>query len=124
MGNISAFQFAMMQARCRKTPFGFTGTTIADEHELHELVSAECKRRGWITLHGSMAQATARTIGEWDFVIIADEGRTFLVECKSKNGKLTPEQAGMKLWAEKLGHKPAVVRSMDEFLALITKEKV
>jgi hypothetical protein len=86
------------------------------EADLHEDILAYCRGRGWIALHGSMAQATGRTLGEWDFVIVAHCGRTFLIECKTATGKLTPEQAGMKAWAEKLGHAPKVVRSMEEFL--------
>ena len=92
---------------------------VGCEADLHNDILEDCKARGWIALHGSMAQATGRTLGEWDFVIVADYGRVFLIECKTKTGKLTPEQAGMKAWAEKLGHKPSVVRSMAEYLEAI-----
>lgn len=85
------------------------------EVELHNQILDYCRRRGWIALHGSTACATARTIGEFDFVVLADRGRVFLVEVKTAKGKLTPEQAGMHHWAARLGHQPKVVRSLREF---------
>lgn len=85
------------------------------ESELHNDIIAECNRRGWIYFHGSMAVATARTESEPDFEILADGGRFFLIECKSKSGKPTPGQLGMRAWAEKLGHKIHHIRSMEEF---------
>ena len=48
------------------------------------------RRRGWIALHGSMAERTGRTLGEPDLVILADGGRVLFVECKSRRGKLSP----------------------------------
>jgi len=91
-----------------------------DESKLHAKIVEECKRRGWICLHGSMVEKTSRPIGEWDFTLVADQGRVFFFECKSKTGKLTPEQAGMIGWAIKLGHRVAVVRSFEEFVSVIT----
>ena len=90
-------------------------------HELdfHEDILAYCRGRGWIALHGSMAEATHRSEGEWDFVIVAEERRVFLIECKTATGKLTEAQSGMKAWAEKLGHAPKVVRSFQEFLEAV-----
>ena len=89
---------------------------VPREAELHEEIFDECRRRGWIALHGSMAERTCRTLGEPDFVILADGGRVLLVECKSRSGKLSPAQAALKHHAEKLGHTVQVVRSMEEFL--------
>ena len=83
---------------------------------MHEEVFAECRRRGWIALHGSMAERTCRTLGEPDFVILADGGRVLFVECKTKTGKLSPAQAALKFHAEKLGHTVHVVRSLEQFL--------
>ncbi len=101
---------------------GHTGTVR--EAELHGEIFDECRRRGWIALHGSMAERTCRTLGEPDFVILADGGRVLFVECKSRNGKLSPAQAALKFHAEKLGHTVHVVRSMQEFLevAAVTHE--
>ena len=88
------------------------------ESDLHDKIADECRRRGWICFHGSTAHRTRRTIGEPDCIILADGGRVFLCELKSRTGKLRPEQAAMKAWAEKLQHTVHVIRSMSEFLAL------
>ena len=89
---------------------------VSREAALHEEIFDECRRRSWIALHGSMAERTCRTLGEPDFVILADGGRVLFVECKSRSGKLSPAQAALKHHAEKLGHTVQVVRSMEEFL--------
>ena len=88
------------------------------ERELHEQILDECRRRGWIAFHGSMTHRTHRTIGEPDFVILADRGRCLLVEVKGTSGKVTAEQAALHAWAAKLDHTVHVVRSLTEFLAL------
>lgn len=91
---------------------------VMREAELHEEIFDECRRRGWIALHGSMAERTCRTLGEPDFVILAGGGRVLFVECKTRAGKLSPAQAALKHHAEKLGHAVHVVRSMEEFLRI------
>lgn len=48
------------------------GNGVSREAELHAAILAECKRRGWIALHGRMDAATGRTVGEPDFTIVAD----------------------------------------------------
>jgi hypothetical protein len=102
------------------TPRPSPGTSgVPRESGLHEEIFDECRRRGWIALHGSMAERTCRTLGEPDFVILADGGRVLFVECKSRNGKLSPAQNALKFHAEKLGHAVHVVRSMEEFLKLL-----
>ena len=89
------------------------------EADLHEAIFDECRRRSWIALHGSMAERTCRTLGEPDFVILAEGGRVLFVECKSRTGKLSPAQVALKHHAWKLGHPVQVVRSMEQFLELL-----
>jgi hypothetical protein len=97
-----------------------TGTCgVPRESDLHEEIFDECRRRSWIALHGSMAERTCRTLGEPDFVILADGGRVLFVECKSRTGKLSPAQAALQHHAAKLGHTVHVVRSLEEFLKLV-----
>ncbi len=96
---------------------GHTGTVR--ESELHEEIFDECRARGWIALHGSMAERTCRTLGEPDFTILADGGRVLFVECKTRTGKLSPAQAALKFHAEKLGHTIHVVRSLEEFRQIL-----
>lgn len=89
------------------------------ESELHLAIVDECRRRGWQALHGSMAHRTHRTEGEPDFVILASGGRHFLVEAKSKTGKVSAEQAAFAAGAKKNGHTVHVVRSIEEFLRVV-----
>ena len=97
------------------------------EVDLHEQIFAECRRRGWIALHGAMSERTHRTAGEPDFVIVHDGLREDLtkwpdvlfIECKTRTGKLSPAQAAMHAHAAKLGHQIHIVRSFEEFLKLL-----
>lgn len=91
----------------------------AAEADLHAKIFDECRRRGWIALHGSMSERSHRTLGEWDFSVLADNGRVFFVEAKTRNGKFRPEQQALHAWANKLGHVVHTVRSIEEFLNLI-----
>lgn len=91
------------------------------EHEvgkgaLHDKISEECDRRGWLYFHGSTAHRTFRRIGEFDFIIAADNGITLYIEAKARGKKQTTEQLGVFLWAKRLGHRVALVRSLEEFI--------
>lgn len=89
-----------------------TGEGVEMEKELHFQIFEYCWSKGWILLPVSMS-------GQIDFVILADRGRTFIVKCMAKNGKLSSEQLAMKIHAEHLGHHPAVVHSMEKFFGMI-----
>ncbi len=89
------------------------------EADLHHAVWAECRRRRWQALHGSMSEATSRTKGEPDFIILADKGRVFFVECKTRTGKLSPVQQAFKVGASFNGHTVHTIRSMTEFLNVV-----
>lgn len=112
-------QAQVEQHNARVGRYGAPKTVVPDaskeEKRLHQEILDYCKRKQWIALHGSMAEPTARVLGEFDFTILADRGRVFFVEVKTAKGKLTLEQAGLHLWATKLGHRPQVVRSLAEF---------
>ena len=92
---------------------------VNDEEKLHGDIIKFCRDNGWIYFHGSMAHKAMRTVGEPDFTLLADRGRVFFIECKTKTGKLSPEQLTLKLWAEKLGHTIHTVRSMSEFKEIV-----
>jgi hypothetical protein len=91
----------------------------ADEKTLHQEILNECRRRGWIAIHARMNRPTTIACGVPDFLILADRGRLFLVEAKSKSGKLRSEQLAFIAWATKLSHTVHIVRSCPEFLALL-----
>lgn len=103
-----------------RTIEGLSDLPELTEAELHELIRAECARRGWIALHGDMTRPSGRTLGEPDYVICADHGRVFFVECKSATGNLSPAQFALRAQARLLGHEIHVVRSLDAFLALVS----
>lgn len=107
----------LSRQRPANTSSGSTSSAMAtDEGELHSQIIQECARRGWIVFHGSMANRTFRTPGEPDFVILADPSRVFLIECKTRTGKLSTDQQAIAAWATKLGHTIHVVRSIEEFI--------
>ncbi len=97
----------------------FSSTRVSREKDLHEAILDACRQRQWIAFHGSMAHRAMRTPGEPDFVILAEDRRIFLIECKARDGKLTTEQLGIKMWAERLGHVIHVVRSVEQFLEIV-----
>ncbi len=101
-------------------PAGSCPQPMKSEADLHNAIMDECRARGWIFLHGSMAERTHRTAGEPDFIILASGGRTFFVECKSATGKLSPDQQAMRSHAAKLGHTIHIIRSTEEFLKAVT----
>src|SRR5213079_131545 len=61
---------------------------VRRERGLHDEIILECNRRGWLTIHSRMDRPSTVQVGSPDFVIIADNRRTFLVEAKSRSGKL------------------------------------
>ena len=92
---------------------------VPTEVPLHYDILDYCRQRGWIAFHGSMAHRAHRTVGEPDFIILGDDGRMWLLECKSKTGKLSPPQAALAAMARHLGHTVHLVRSMNDFHRVI-----
>jgi len=92
---------------------------VEREFDLHDDIIVECKNRGWKYVHSDPTKPTTCGEGVCDFIIYADGGRMFHVECKSRTGKLTLEQAAFIAWVQKLGHRAFVVKSFSEFLKVI-----
>lgn len=101
-----------------------SGPAAEREAGLHSEIMAECVRRGWKAFHGSMIHVSRRTPSEPDFTIAADRGRTFYVECKSKDGKLSVGQQAVFAQLRKLGHEPLLVRSLEEFKRFVDGEEL
>ena len=101
----------------RKSDAQISTDGVDRESDLHAQIFDECRRRGWIALHGSMAERTHRTAGEPDFVILGT--KIYLVECKTRIGKLSIAQQAMIAHAAKLGHTIHIVRSFEEFLNIL-----
>lgn len=94
------------------------------ESELHHDSIEYCRKQypPWLAFHGSMAHRAWRTPGEPDFIVMADGGRTFYIEAKTRKGKLSTEQLGVQLQARILEHEVNVVRSLDEFRKVVEHE--
>lgn len=88
------------------------------ESDLHEYVASRCRAQGWLFFRGSMAHRTHRTLGEPDFIVAAERGVALFVECKSRTGKVTPEQHAVIAHANRLGHSASVISSREEWDAL------
>jgi len=122
MSSITYTDYIAMQAKLAKaTPQQAreTESPVTRERDLHATIMAECRQRGWICFHGSMAHPTYRTAGEPDCIVVASGGRVFFVECKRRGGKLSPEQFALKHQAEGLGHTIHVIHSYQAFLDLL-----
>ena len=89
------------------------------ENELHDQIIEELNRRRWLFFHGSMAHKAKRTLGEPDFEIYGSKGRHWLIEAKTKDGKLSHDQLIVKMLAEMNGHEIHIVRSFEQFLKII-----
>ncbi len=89
------------------------------EAELHDVILAECRRRGYPVIHSRMDRASTVAVGAPDFVIALPGGRTLWLECKTPKGTVSDVQ---DLWLSNLrdlDHQAHVVRSVAEFLDLL-----
>jgi len=120
---ISEEQFKLMQMRVQagmKHPVTSVPEDAVElEDGLQESIIAYCHSKGWWCLWSRMDLKTTVPLGTPDIVVFADMGKVIIVEAKTKNGKLRPEQLGVKLKLEGSGHIVHVVRSMSEFMAAI-----
>lgn len=112
-------EYLALQARLNPRLDTPAGEGCANEAKLHEQIIAECRHRGFVIVHSRMDRRATVAVGTTDFVIAADGGRTFWIECKTATGKLTREQEGTLHWLRNLGHIAEVVRSLDGFMKLI-----
>jgi hypothetical protein len=116
MPRLTTAEYMAYEARQRKGNQSPDDGAYEQESRLQADIKAECLRRGWLVLCGSMARKTHRTVGEPDLTILCDAGRILFIECKDKDGKVSQEQGALHAWAEKLGHEVHVVRSLERFI--------
>lgn len=120
---ISQADYQAMLARTgQEPPTDKTTEGAADEVALQEEIITFCRSRGWWVDYSRPDLPTTRTKGSPDLFIFRDGGKLLVIECKSKNGKLRPEQLGVKLMLEKLGHTVHVVRSFEQFMLLLAAD--
>lgn len=91
------------------------------ESKLHEQIIEHCNKQWprWKYRHARMDRATTEEKGVEDFTIFMPNGKTLHVECKKRDGKLDEDQRNWQHELGRLGHAVHVVRSFEEFLALL-----
>lgn len=119
--SISEDQYRIMQMRLGaqwlKNHVRITSDAPVElESPLQEECIAYAKSKGWWTLWSRMDLRTTTPLGTPDLIVFADRGRVFIVEAKTRKGKLRPAQLGVKIRLESLGHTVHVVRSLREFV--------
>ncbi len=124
MGSITPEHFQAMVTRLERNKLRAAPVPAdAVEYEiegLHEPIIKWCRdnRAAYIRARSDVASTISR--GAPDFTILY-KGKVLLVECKSRTGKLKPEQLGWKMLSEMNQFQVHVVRSMSEFLELVNK---
>jgi hypothetical protein len=88
------------------------------ESDLHEQIAQVCREKRWPYVHSRMDAPTTNLKGVADFIIFMP-GRVLVIECKNRNGKQSPEQLGWQMMIEAVGHKYHLIRTFEEFSALI-----
>ena len=126
---ISPFDFNQMQARLNrnairdpKEPFEAAKREVG-QGGLHSQIEAECRQRMWVVVHSRTDRKSTTEVGSVDFVIAADNGRIFWIECKAGKSKQTIDQKGVQMMLERNGHKYHLVRSFEEFLEVVKNKK-
>ena len=94
---------------------------VIREAELHEEIRTFCRDMVWPCHNSRMDRPATCGVGTPDFAIAIPGGVTVWVEAKAKGGKLRPEQAAWLAGLRRVGHVAEVVRSMEEFRAVIEK---
>lgn len=87
---------------------------------LHEKIMEHCDKQWprWKYIHARTDQKSTIGVGVHDFTIYLPGGRLLNIECKTKDGKLTEEQAIWIKELEMLEHPVHIVRSLAEFIAI------
>ena len=116
---ITFAQYMEMKARLEPKVEQTKSAGVEHEADLHDQILDYCRAKGWRAIHSRMDRPTTTGKGDPDFVVLADGGRFYLVECKSRTGKRTAEQHQFDHHAVKLGHTVWLVRSMAEFRNIV-----
>lgn len=115
---ITAADLIRMQARLAKQP-SRAAASVSRERDIHDEIEQWLRQNGWWYCHSRMDKRTTTARGVPDFICAGPNGITIYVEVKKPGGKLTLEQAGTKCWLQKLGHKHAIVYSLEDFLKAV-----
>lgn len=126
---ISPFEFQKLLARMqsKNKPAALSGgdpVESGQELKLHSDIMQFCNEQWppWVFIHTDPTGKSRATPGAPDFVIYSNVG-VLSFECKTKTGKRSEDQTIFAHLARQCGHEIEIVRSMDDFRALIAREK-
>lgn len=108
-------------SRIQRGQSATTSAAVQREADLHDAILAHCRAKGWPVVHSRMDVPQTAGVGTPDFVVALPGGRTVWVEAKARTGKLTPPQAAWLAALGIVGHEAAVVRSIEEFVAIVSQ---
>lgn len=87
----------------------------ADEVALQQYIKEDCERRGEICLVSDPTKPTTNGAGVWDNIILAEGGRTILIEVKKRKKKRKDKQNEKHALALKLGHESYLVKTPEGY---------
>lgn len=121
MSSISESQYLEMLARTERNAGRLPqpADPVSSESDLHDEIIQLCKRRGWFYVHSRMDKRTTQAVGVPDFIIAADGGRTFWIECKAKGNKPTNEQLATITFLKAKGHAAAICYNMADVMVFV-----
>lgn len=112
-------QFQALPAKMRGESSKPSADAVSREVEdLHEPIMKWCADNRVPYIHARTDQPSGIGRGAPDFTIFYRQ-KVLLIECKSRQGKVKPEQFAWHLLADRQGFCVHVVRSMEEFQALL-----
>lgn len=123
--SISSAEFAQMLARTSKGKLSESSSQFqacsreVGRDSLHSQIEAYCRQKMWPYVHSRTDLRSTTIPGTPDFIIAADGGRVFWIECKTRLSKQTDEQKGFEVLLEMNGHKYHLVRSLGDFVAAV-----
>jgi hypothetical protein len=123
------YQAYLARSQSQRREVGI-GVPVTRERDLHDQIIEFCNSQfpRWKFIHARMDQKSTLQVGAPDFVIFqpGQSGlpppRVRVIECKTKNGKLSPEQLIWHKEMEMLGHVVHVVRSYEEFMVVLNEK--
>ncbi len=91
------------------------------EIPLHDKILKWCANQWprWKVIRARPDKPSGIQVGAQDLTVFSPGGRVFCVELKSRDGKLSKQQAAWAVEMDMLGHRVHVVRSLREFLAIV-----
>lgn len=119
---ISLAQYLAHEAKLSSRKLRSDKPIFVRESDIHDDIINYCKSKGWYYVHSHTWCATTNAPGTPDFVIAADNGKTYWIECKRPGGKATTPQLAALTQLQKFGHVSAIVTSLDEFLSVVSSK--